>query len=67
MMELVRKSISMTMDDDDEYKKMKQRIFILTNQSLQDVIFYEKRFNVSSHKDKLDQAFICANHSNRID
>ncbi|CAF0974192.1 unnamed protein product [Rotaria sordida] len=45
MIELVHKSPSKTFIDDEEYKKMKQRILTIINQSLQDDIFYEERFN----------------------
>ncbi|CAF3346872.1 unnamed protein product [Rotaria sp. Silwood2] len=45
MIELVHKSRSKDFIDDEEYKKMKQRILTIINQSLQDDIFYEDRFN----------------------
>ncbi|CAF1351768.1 unnamed protein product [Rotaria sordida] len=45
MIELVHKSPSKTFIDDEEYKKMKQRILTIINQSLQHDIFYEERFN----------------------
>lgn len=46
MIELVQKSSSKVTLDDDEYKKMKQRILTIINQTNQDEIFYEQRFNV---------------------
>jgi hypothetical protein len=46
MIELVNKSSSNTNIDDEEYKKMKQRILVIINQSNQDEIFYQHRFNV---------------------
>jgi hypothetical protein len=46
MIELVQKSLSKDNDDDEEYKKMKQRILTIVNQSSQDDIFYVQRFNV---------------------
>lgn len=46
MIELVQKSSSKITLDDDEYKKMKQRILTIINQTNQDEIFYEQRFNV---------------------
>jgi hypothetical protein len=45
MIELVHKSPSNNIDD-EEYKKMKQRILTIINNSLQDDIFYEQKFNV---------------------
>ncbi|CAF1138354.1 unnamed protein product [Rotaria sp. Silwood1] len=46
MIELVNKNRSKNLiNDDDEYKKMKQRILTIINQSLQDDIFYEQRFD----------------------
>lgn len=47
MIELVKKSSSKNTDEDEEYKKMKQRILTIISQSLQDDIFYEERFNVN--------------------
>jgi hypothetical protein len=46
MIELVHKSPSKIDIDDEEYKKMKQRILTIANQSIQEEIFYEQRFNV---------------------
>jgi len=46
MIELVQKSSSKIIIDDEEYKKMKQRILKILNQAIQDEIFYEQRFNV---------------------
>ncbi len=46
MIELVQKSSSKVIIDDEEYKKMKQRILRIINQTIQDEIFYEQRFNV---------------------
>ncbi len=46
MIELVQKSSSKVIIDDEEYKKMKQRILKILNQTIQDEIFYEQRFNV---------------------
>ena len=48
MIDLVKKSSSSTIGDDEEYKKMKQRILTIINKSLQEEIFYEQRFNVST-------------------
>ena len=48
MIELVQKSSSKTEINDEEYKKMKTRILNIANQSIQEEIFYEQRFNVSS-------------------
>ena len=45
MFDLVTKSTS-TINDDQEYNKVKERILILNNKSLPDNIFYERRFNV---------------------
>jgi hypothetical protein len=50
MIELVQKSSSKIPIDDEEYKKMKQRILTIINQSIQDEIFYEQRFNVILNK-----------------
>ena len=47
MIELVQKSSSKTDINDEEYKKMKARILTIVNQSIQEDIFYEQRFNVS--------------------
>ena len=47
MIQLVHKSPSKVDIDDEEYKKMKRRILTIVNQSIQDEIFYEERFNVS--------------------
>lgn len=47
MTELVRKSSQKNLNDDEEYKKMKQRISSIISQSLQDDIFYDQRFNVN--------------------
>ena len=47
MINLVNKSPSNTKIDDEEYKKMKQKILTIINQSTQDEIFYEQRFNVN--------------------
>lgn len=47
MVELVQKSSAKTEIDDEEYKKMKQRILTIVNQSIQEEIFYAHRFNVS--------------------
>lgn len=47
MVELVQKSSSKTDINDEEYKKMKARILTIVNQSIQEDIFYEHRFNVS--------------------
>ena len=49
MIELVKKSPSSTIDD-EEYKKMKQRILTIVNKSLQEDIFYEQRFNVRTER-----------------
>ncbi|CAF3587193.1 unnamed protein product [Rotaria socialis] len=46
MIELVSKSPQKNSIDDDEYKKMQQRILSIIHQSLQDGIFYKQRFNV---------------------
>jgi hypothetical protein len=46
MIELVQKSSSKIPIDDEEYKKMKERILRIIHQSIQDEIFYEQRFNV---------------------
>ena len=53
MIELVQKSLSKPIADDDEYKKMKQRILTIINQSLQDDVFYEQRFNVRINQEIL--------------
>ncbi|CAF3419683.1 unnamed protein product [Rotaria socialis] len=45
MIELVSKSPQKNSIDDDEYKKMQQRILSIIHQSLQDDIFYKQRFN----------------------
>ncbi|UJR31826.1 hypothetical protein I4U23_019303 [Adineta vaga] len=45
MIELVQKNSAKNNDDDEEYSKMKQRILTIINQSSQDDIFYEQRFN----------------------
>ncbi|CAF5151386.1 unnamed protein product, partial [Rotaria magnacalcarata] len=45
MIELVSKSPQKNSVDDEEYKKMQQRILSIIHQSLQDDIFYEQRFN----------------------
>lgn len=50
MIELVQKSPSKTEINDEEYKKMKTRILNIVNQSIQEEIFYEQRFNVSNEK-----------------
>lgn len=52
MIELVQKSSSKTDINDEEYKKMKARILIIVNQSIQEDIFYEQRFNVSDSTGK---------------
>jgi hypothetical protein len=48
MIQLVHKSPSKVNIDDEEYNKMKRRILTIVNQSIQDEIFYEARFNVSN-------------------
>lgn len=45
MFNLVQKSSSMNTDD-QEYQKMKERIFRINSKALTDGIFYEQRFNV---------------------
>lgn len=52
MIELVQKSSSKISLDDDEYKKMQQRILTIITQSIQDEIFYEQRFNVKLLEEK---------------
>jgi hypothetical protein len=46
MMNLVEKSLVINIDD-QEYQKIKERIFRINNKSLPEDIFYEQRFNVS--------------------
>ncbi len=46
MMNLVDKSLVINIDD-QEYQKIKERIFRINNKSLPEDIFYEQRFNVS--------------------
>ena len=45
MMELVQKSPPANTDD-EEYRKMKQKIMAIIKSISQDDIFYEQRFNV---------------------
>lgn len=45
MIELAKKSPPANTDD-EEYKKMKQKILAIIKTSLQEDIFYEQRFNV---------------------
>jgi hypothetical protein len=45
MLNLVNKSLTINNDDQD-YNKMKDKIFIMNNKLLADDIFYEQRFNV---------------------
>jgi hypothetical protein len=62
MIELVQKSLSKDNDDDEEYKKMKQRILTIVNQSSQDDIFYVQRFNVRIIFIKKNNSFIFLRH-----
>ena len=59
MMELVQKSPSSTVTDDEEYKKMKQKISSLVQQSSShEDIFYNQRFNVRASivlEDEIDR------------
>jgi len=48
MIELIKKSPSKIDSNNDEYEKIKQKIFNLINQTNQDEIFYEKQFNVNT-------------------
>ncbi len=45
MLNLVNKSLTINNDDQD-YNKMKDKIFIMNNKLLADDIFYEQRLNV---------------------
>ncbi|CAF3797206.1 unnamed protein product [Rotaria sp. Silwood1] len=47
MLNLMTKSSSINFDD-QEYKKMKERILTINNKSLSDDIFYEERFNIAA-------------------
>lgn len=45
MLDLVNKSSAIN-NDDQEYNKMKERMWIINNNSLPENIFYPERFNV---------------------
>lgn len=47
MIELMQKSSSKIDSTQDEYEKIKQKIFNLINQTNQDEIFYEQKFSVN--------------------
>ncbi|CAF3954736.1 unnamed protein product, partial [Rotaria sp. Silwood1] len=60
MLNLMTKSSSINFDD-QEYKKMKERILTINNKSLSDDIFYEERFNTC---DIILETFVNISHHN---